>query len=168
MKKTTTPGLTTRASHWYSGLHFIHPLLAQEWVSWLKAASFSYPEDVLRRVGTVLAETDAILEFPMGELNTLMLRPWLIRWRAANSLSELYPATESRGSFNAQGLEFLIRVEGESLVSILLAAQHIQQWRFAVSLRISPKELHDRILEAEKGDAVFPARADYGFPYREG
>ena len=65
-------------------------------------------------------------------------------------LSELYPPDESKGRFDCQGLEFLLRVEDESLLTVLLAAQHIRQWRFAISLHISAQELQAHIYEVTK------------------
>src|SRR5437660_517546 len=127
MKKTTRSdsGASAQTRRWNSGLHLLHPQLVQNLLAWLDDASTSYPEEVLRRVAGVLAEIEAVLESPMGELLQPKLKVWLLKWKSSNRLSDPYPPDESKGSFNAQGLEFLLRVEGESLLTVLLAAKNL-------------------------------------------
>ena len=133
-------------AHWQP----LDPLYVQELLEWLERLTNSSSEDAIRRIGEMLSGIPACLEFPMGELTTPGLSPWLLIWRSKQRLSDLYPQTESKGRYDCQGLEFLVRVEGESLLSVLLAAKHIRQWRFAISLHISSEQLQAHMHEVLK------------------
>jgi hypothetical protein len=144
----------SRSEQWNMHWQYLHPNVVQELLAWVEDASNSDALVKLREEACVLSSIEACLELPQGELTTPGFEMWVFLWHLSHKLSELYPASESKGRFNAQGLEFLIRVEGESLLTVLLAARHLEQWRYAISLRISSGELQKRLHEAGMDDVL--------------
>jgi hypothetical protein len=138
--------INTPASRWNTHWKILHPSFVQSLLQLLDQSA-TRPA-MARRIGKILVETPACLEFPIGELMTPGLKPWLFIWYANQKLSDPYPPDGSKGRFNCQGLEFLIRIEDEPLLSLLLAAKHINQWRFAISLRISSQSLQAALRQA--------------------
>jgi hypothetical protein len=86
------------------------------------------------QMGDVL-DVPACIEFPLGELLNPAMEGYLWVWELTRRFSRPYAMEQSKSSFSAQGIEGLIRAEEVSLTVALRAAEEMDPYRVALSIR---------------------------------